>query len=114
VSLNSGLTFLVLGGLLFLTLESGSARPATGCPPTYASKPLESFEVFDGPPKTGEPQAPEGNRWLFNPIPASLWSRYPPFYLGCKYRGVTDLVAVELPRNIRVCEIRKAPNVQCR
>ena len=99
---------------LFLVTVTGDARATTGCPPIHNGKPLQSMEVFDGPPEEAQPQAPEGNRWIIHPIPASLWGKYPPFYLACRYHGVTGIVAVQLPRNTRVCETREGSNVQCR
>ena len=111
MSSNNRLAALFIGALFLWDIKPTGADAMTGCPATRQNMPLESFQVLDGPPGDGQPQAPEGNRWVINPVPPSLWK---PFYLACKYRGLADLVAVELPRSTRVCEIQKAPNVQCR
>ena len=105
---NNRRTALFIGALLLGGIRPTGADAMKDCPATRQDKPLESFQVLDGPPGEGQPQAPEGNRWVINPVHPSLWK---PFYLACKYRGLADLVAVELPRNTQVCEIQKAPNV---
>jgi hypothetical protein len=109
----SKLAVFTFGGFLVVWYTSGDADAAPGCPPTYEGKPLRQFDVMDGPPGTGQPQAPEGNCWTIYPIPRTFWDRYPAFYLSCKYRGARGMVSVELPRSTRTCEILKGPNVQC-
>ena len=109
--LNKKLSIIFISSLFILDIKPTGANVMKGCPEIHLNKPLESFQVLDGPLGEGQPQAPEGNRWVINPVPPSLWK---PFYLACKYRGLADVVAVELPRRTRVCEIQKAPNVRCR
>ena len=100
--------------LLSILLLSSAYATASECPIALDSKLLALVEVLDGPIGTGQPQAPDRNRWLITPIPRNLWNRYPPYYLICKYQETSETVSVELPRNTRVCEPTKGVNVRCR
>ena len=109
------LAAFALSGLLPASYKQCEAGAVTECPAVYKSKPLRNFDVFDGNPAAGgQPQAPEHNRWDILPLPRSLWSRYSPFYLGCKYEDDPDLLAVEIPRSARRCEIGKSAHIECR
>ncbi len=100
--------------LLFVWPLNSSGATALQCPPVFNGKPLAKAEVFDGPIGSGQPQAPERNQWLINPLPRDQWSRYPPYYLICNYQRTAETVSVELHRNTRVCEPAKGKNVRCR
>lgn len=106
--------YLPLKTVFFLALWNTNPATAAECPFVYEGKPLASAEVFDGPIATGQPQAPERNRWVINPIPSDFWDRYPPYYLQCKYRGATDIVSIELPRSTRICRPIDKFNIRCR
>jgi hypothetical protein len=105
------LSTIALLALIIWDIKSTGADTMNGCPARHQNLPLESFQVLDGPPGSGQAQAPEGCRWVISPVPHSRWK---PFYLACKYHGVADLVAVELRPTTRLCEIKRAPNVHCR
>lgn len=83
-------------------------------PPTHDGKVLRDVGLFEGLPENMVELMPEPGRFVVPQTPRALLDRYPPFYLGCRYRGASDLVAVELPRTIKACEITKGPQVQCR
>ena len=100
--------------LFWIGFGSPAGAAGSECPAVHDGKLLENSEVFDGPLDAGQALAPERNRWLINPIPQSLWSKYSAYYLICTYRGTDKVVSVELPRNTRLCRPTGTANIRCR
>ena len=103
-----------IGTLIAISFWGTSAGMADiGCPPTHDGKSLEHVELFVGPPTNRDEVRPEDGRFVVPQAPQALWDRYPPSTLGCTYRGSKDMVVVELPRSVRVCEFPHYPQVEC-
>jgi hypothetical protein len=103
--------------LAFALLCGGATADAEsapiGCPPTHDGKPLKDVELFDGPPSNMVEVIPENGRFVVPQTPRSLWQKFPASTLGCTYRGSNEMVTVELPRYIRVCDFPHYPQVRC-
>jgi hypothetical protein len=108
-------TSLILNCMLLMASASAQAKTTLfRCPPFHSNKPLVNFDLRDGPPGVGQPQAPQWNYWVWGPVPRDEWARVPPYYLSCRYQGVPEPVSVELPRTVRFCEPAAGHNVECR
>ncbi len=84
-----------------------------GCPLTHDGKPLKDVELFEGPPSDKLEIVPRPGRFVVPQPPKELWATLPNYTLGCTYHGSIEIVTVELPRDIRVCEFRGYPKVAC-
>jgi hypothetical protein len=94
---------VLAGAVLLVCIAVQATAAGIGCPPTHDGKPLKSVELFEGPPENKFELMPADGRFDVPQVPRSLWDRYPPFTLGCTYRGSNEMVAVELLRSVRVC-----------
>jgi hypothetical protein len=99
---------LLCGGA---TAHAGNA--GIGCPPTHDGKRLKDVKLFDGLPANKIEVIPEPGRFVVPQTPRSQWQKFPPSMLGCTYADSKDMVAVELPRYIRVCDFPHYPQVKC-
>ena len=106
-----------LPGFAFLAIITGMpacpSQAGIGCPPTYAGKPLKGVGLFSGPPEDKVQLMPKPGYFIVPQRPRELWEKYPASTLGCKYQGTDEIITVELPRDIRICEFPDYPEVNC-
>jgi hypothetical protein len=84
-----------------------------GCPPAHNGQPLERVGLFDGPPSEHVELMPRPGRFVIKEGDEPSSRTLPHFTLGCTYRGSNDVVTVILPREVRVCEFKGYPRVDC-
>ncbi len=111
---SSSRLFLIsaLVGLLLGTAAHAQSD-IIGCPQTHDGKALREVGVFEGRPENILEIMPEPGRFVIPQTPRPLWAQYPPYYLGCRYEGTSQIIPVELPRAITVCDFVKRHNVRC-
>jgi hypothetical protein len=85
-----------------------------GCPLMLKGHQLKDTELFDGPPENLYEIMPAPGKFLIPFRPPSLWDRYPPATLLCRYKDLDEKITVVLPRSVTVCEFPHYPQVECR
>ncbi len=113
MSLSKRLAAFLVFIWMIVNLTAPAANAGIGCPSVHHDRVLEDVELFDGPPSNKIEVMPKDGRFVVPQTPKSLWHRYPHSTLGCTYRGSKEMITVVLPRDIRVCEFKHFPHVDC-